>query len=81
MNRIDPLSSRVLPLLIVMLLASPLFYFLSFGPALMLLDQKVLDKHQISTFYMPLMASQHYSPLLFAAAKWYGGLWVDLERL
>jgi hypothetical protein len=81
MNRSPRLMSLVLPLLVIGLLASPLLYFLSFGPAMVLLDRNVLNKHQISTLYMPLLASQHYSPPLFAAAKWYAGLWVDLERL
>lgn len=81
MTRLHRLSRHLLPLLVLALLASPLLYFLSFGPALVLLDRKILDKHQVSTLYMPLMASQHYAPPLFAAAKWYAGLWVDLDRL
>jgi hypothetical protein len=81
MNRTSRLSNLALPLLVVTLIASPLLYFLSFGPALLLLDQKILDKHQVSTFYLPVIASQHYAPPLFAAAKWYAGLWVDPERL
>ena len=81
MNRLHRLSRHLLPLLVLALLATPLLYFLSFGPALVLLDRKFVDKHQISTFYMPLMASQHYAPPLFAVAKWYAGFWVDLNRL
>ena len=65
----------------ILVVLAPILYFLSLGPALVMLRQGTVSKQQVSTFYLPLLGLGQVAPPFGALTRWYGSLWVDLDEV
>ena len=66
-------SGAVLAFLVLLLL--PILYFLSVGPAILLVNQGVVNEEVLDIVYFPLIQIYDLMPALQAPMDWYLSLW------
>jgi hypothetical protein len=66
------------PLLVATLIvALPLLYVLSLGPAAVLWHSEVVSGERLDAIYRPLFWMANQSPFFQRCLYWYIGLWID----
>ncbi|MES2440790.1 MAG: hypothetical protein V4584_17120 [Verrucomicrobiota bacterium] len=71
-----PNRARVIALALT---AAVIFYFLSYGPALLLITKQPTAARAALVIYAPLFWCCHHVPWMSDAMMRYQGLWIDLE--
>jgi hypothetical protein len=74
-------STGAVAFVAILVVLAPILYFLSIGPALVMLEQGTISKQQISTFYLPLLGLGSIVPPFRSILVWYGNLWVDTGQV
>ena len=71
-------SPVVAAALILLLLAAPLLYLLSTGPAVWLVQNGFLSSEWVEGIYAPVSYCVQHSPWCEAAMRWYLGFFIDI---